>query len=432
MTKKLGVLVLCMMLMVMLAACGGKTGSGAETTTNTANTTGNSGEEAAAEGTEELTPEPGAALTFWTIKDDFTDYAAAEFEKKYGIKVTVEDVAYWDSVARLTTDGPAGTGADVLGINNDGLGGAVKAGVILPNDYYEEETRSINRKMAVDASTIDGILYGYPRNVYTYSLYVNKDLVKDAKLETWDDIIAFSKKFNDVKNNKYGFMFEGSNAFYDVAFMTGYGGYVFGSEETDPHDIGVNNEGSIKGMEFFQKLREIMPLKLSDATRDVKTGLWEDGKLAINMDGSWNIGNYGKLPFQVEVLPLPAMPGGGDTIVLAGNTSYYVSSYSKYPNAAKMFANFITSKEMQIKDNQMTGIIPAAEGIDNDPNIRKDAIMQGFFKQMEHSRMMSNRTEMEFFWNYMGPAFDEIWNGADVKATLDKAAEGMKTSIGTK
>ncbi|NGM83220.1 extracellular solute-binding protein [Paenibacillus sp. 7124] len=429
MTKKLGLLALCMMLMLVLVACGGKPGAGNAETEGAA---ANSGGEATAEATEELTPEPGAQLTFWTIKDAFTDYAAAEFEKKYGIKVTVEDVAYWDSVARLTTDGPAGTGADVLGINNDGLGGAVKAGVVLPNDYFEEDTKSINRKMAVDASTIDGILYGYPRNVYTYSLYVNKDLVKDTKLDTWDDIIAFSKKFNDVKNNKYGFMFEGSNAFYDVAFMTGYGGYVFGSGETDPHDIGVNNEGSVQGMKFFQTLREIMPLKLSDATRDVKTGLWESGKLAINMDGSWNIGNFGKLPFKVEVIPLPAMPGGKEPIVLAGNTSYYVSSYSKYPNAAKIFANFITSKEMQIKDNQMTGVIPAAEGIDNDPSIRKDAIMQGFFKQMKNSQMMSNLTEMEYFWNYMGPAFDDIWNGADVKATLDKAAEGMKSSIEAK
>ncbi|WP_025689231.1 extracellular solute-binding protein, partial [Paenibacillus zanthoxyli] len=208
MTKKLGLLALCMMLMLMLAACGGKAGSGADNTGNTSSTAGNSGEEAAAEGTEELTPEPGAELTFWTIKDGFSDYAVQEFEKKYNIKVAVEDVAYWDSVARLTTDGPAGTGADVFGMTNDFLGGAVNAGLVLPNDYFEEETRSINRNLAVDASTYEGILYGYPRSVYSYGLYVNKDLVKDAKLDTWEDVIAFSKKFSDVKNNKYGFMLD--------------------------------------------------------------------------------------------------------------------------------------------------------------------------------------------------------------------------------
>lgn len=427
MKKKLGLLLLSTVMTMSLAACGGKSDSSGAAN-EAASGAGQQNETAAG---EELKPEEGAELTFWTIKDDFTDYAAKEFEKKYNIKVTVEDVAYWDSVARLTTDGPSGTGADVLGINNDGLGGAVKAGIILPNDYYEEDTRKNASKAAVDAATFEGIMYGYPRNLYTYSLYVNKDLVGDAKLETWEDIKAFAKKFNDPKNNKYAFMFEGGGAspFYAAAFMAGYGGYVFGNNESDPKDIGINNEGSVKGAQYFQTLKEMLPLKFTDMTRDVKTGLWEDGKLAINLDGSWNIGNYGKLPFKVGVIPLPKMPDGKDPLVYAGSTAYYVSSYSKYPNAAKMFANFITSKEMQIKDNEMTGVIPAAEGIANEPGIRKDDIMQGFFKQIDNSRMMSNLVEMQYFWQAMTPALESIWDGADVKTTLDKAAADMKSSI---
>ncbi|MFD1775054.1 sugar ABC transporter substrate-binding protein [Paenibacillus rhizophilus] len=427
MTKKLGLLALCMMLLFVLSACGGRPGSGAENTGS--NAAADSGGEAAAEGTEELTPEPGAELTFWTIKDGYSDYAVQEFEKKYNIKVTVEDVAYWDSVARMSTDGPSGNGADVFGMTNDFLGGAVNAGLVLPNDYFEEDTKTINRKLAVDASTFEGILYGYPRSVYTYGLYVNKDLVKDAKLDTWDDVIAFSKEFNDVKSNKFGFMFD-SGSFYLFSFLTGYGGYIFGSNETDPTDIGVNNEGSVKGMTFLKSLKEILPFKLTDMTRDAKNGLWEQGKLAMNMDGSWEIGKYSKLPFQVAVIPLPAMPEGKTPVTLAGTTSYYVSTYSKYPNAAKLFANFITSKDMQIKDNELIGSIPAAEGIND--SIRKDEIMQGFLKQIENSRMWSSLPEMQYFGQFMDPAFDAVWNGADVKATLDKAAEGMKTNIESK
>lgn len=425
MKKKIGLLALCTTMMFSLAACGGKTN----------NTDSSPGSDKQAAASEELKPEQGAELKWWTFTDDqkaFADYAVKEFENKYNIKVTVENVGYWDSVARMSTAGPAGTGADVFGLQNEGLAQAVKAGLVLPNDYFEDEIKQTNRKESIDAATSGGILYGYPWNVYTLSLYYNKDLVKDAKLETWDDIIAFSKNFNDVKNNKFGFMFMGSTSFFDVAYMTGYGGYIFGKGETDVTDIGLNNEGAVKGMTFFKSLKEILPMKLSDITGDVKDGLWQQGKLAINMDGSWNIGKWGKLPFQVGVLPMPKLPGGQEAKPLAGYTSYFVSSYSKYPNAAKLFAHFITTKEMQIKNNELTGVIPAAQGIETDEHVRKDEITQGFFKQVKNSHRVPSLIETQYVWQNMDPAVDAIWNGADIKTTLDKAVENIKSSMDSK
>ena len=422
MMKKMSLLLLSIAMTISLAACGSKTDTG----NSSAGTDGQN--EAAA--TEEFTPEPGAELKWWTYTDDqkvFADHAVKEFETKYSIKVKVENVAYWDSVARMSTDGPAGTGADVFGLQNEALSEAVKAGLVLPNDYYEEDIKTTNSKESIAAVTLDGMLYGYPWNVYSLSLYYNKELVKDAKLETWDDIIAFSKSFNDVQNNQFGFLFDGKVSFFDVAFMTGYGGYIFGNGETDPADIGLNNEGSIKGMEFFRSLKEIIPINLSDVTGDVKSGLWEQGKVAINMDGSWNIGKFGELPFEVGVLPMPKLPGGEEAKPLAGYTSYYVSSYSKYPNAAKIFAHFITTKEMQIKNNELTGVIPVANGIKSD--IRKDEITQGFFKQIQNSHRVPNLYETKFVWQNLDPAVDAIWNGADIKTTLDKAAAKIKSSI---
>lgn len=428
MNKKLGLIALSTVMTMSLAACGGKSN-----TEGTGNQAGNAaGQQNEAAANEELTPEEGAQLTWWTYTDDqkpFADYAAQEFEKKYNIKVNVENVAYWDSVARMSTDGPAGTGADVFGLQNEGLAQAVKAGLVLPNDYFEEETKQTAREAAINAVTYEGILYGYPWNVYTTSLYYNKDLVKDAKLETWDDIIAFAKKFNDPINNKYGFMFEGRQAFFDLAYTTGYGGYIFGQNETDINDIGLNNEGSVKGMEFFQSLKEILPMNLSDITGDLKSGLWQQGKLAINMDGSWAIGSNSKLPFEVGVIPMPTLPGGDKAKPLAGHTSYFVSAYSKYPNAAKLFAHFITTKEMQIKINELTGAIPAAKDIESDPKVRKDDMTQGFLKQIKNSHPVPNVPETQYVWQSMDPAVDAIWNGADVKTSLDKAVATLKASI---
>jgi len=427
MKNKLALLALSAVMTLMITACStGTGGSGADSSTSDDSAETQGSQQAA---NDELVPEPGAELLFWTYDDQnsFAEHAASEFEKQYGIPVTIENVAYWDSVARMSTDGPAGTGADVFGLQNEGIVQAVKAGLVLPNDYFEEDTRAVSRDEALAAATYDGILYGYPWNVYTTSLYYNKELVGEATFETWDDIISFSKQFNDPANNKFGFMFQGNVGFFDLAFMTGYGGYIFGNGETDTSDIGLNNEGSVKGMEFFQSLKEILPMNLADITGDVKTGLWQQGKVAINLDGSWAIGSNGELPFEVGVMPMPKLPGGETAKPLAGYTSYFVSSYSKYPNAAKLFAHFITTKEMQIKNNELTGAIPAANDVESD--IRKDEMTQGFYKQINDSHRVPNLLETQYVWQYLDPAAVEIWNGADPKAALDQAVANIRESI---
>lgn len=415
--------VLMALMLLLLSACSGNKN---DQISNNDQTNGDS--------LDEFQPEAGAELVFWTYLSDqkpFAEYAAKEFEKEYDVKVKVADGAYWENAKNMLVDGPAGTGADVFGLQNEGLAEAVNAGLVLPNDYFEEDVKNTNTDQAIAQATYDDVLYGYPWNVYTTSLYYNKDLVNATKFKTWDELIKFAKDFNDVKNNKYGFMFEGKTAFFDIAFMTGYGGYIFGDEGKDVTDIGLNNAESVKGMEFFKSLKEILPMELSDMTSDVKNSLFAQGKAAIIMDGSWSIGAYNKLPFEVGVIPMPKLPGGDQAKPLAGYTSYYVSSYSKYPNASKLFANFITTKEMQIKNNQMTGALPAAK-LDTDDKLREDDNTKGFLQQIETTYRTPNLLETTFVWEKMDVVVEEIWNGSDIKKSLDKAVKGIKDSIESK
>jgi arabinogalactan oligomer / maltooligosaccharide transport system substrate-binding protein len=439
MKMKFGLVALSVILMFVMAACGNKSESSnasqqSEQSASAESSTA-SEDPAATASTDELTLEAGAELKLWvTENSQYIQNMAQDFEKQYNVKVKIEQVNSWESAGRLSTDGPAGNGADVIEITSDSLGKAVKTGVLLPNDYFEEETKSYINKQAIESASFDGILYGYPRDIYTYALYVNEDLVKDAKLDTWDDIIAFAKQFNDIKNNKYGLMIDPSsfqNWFFNASFMMGYGGYFFGNNGTDTKDIGVNNEGSVKGLEFFKSLKDILPLKAADVTGDVKTGLFESGKLAISMDGSWAADNNRSLPFKVAVLPLPPMAEGKSPLALIGTHSFAVSAYSKYPNAAKLFAHFLTSKDNLTKDFDITGLIPAMNGLETTDRYKTDLIVQGFMKQLNNSVVMPNIPEMDLLAKAMTPAITDIWDGAEVKPELDKAAQNLKDSLAT-
>ncbi|WP_223068014.1 sugar ABC transporter substrate-binding protein [Paenibacillus caui] len=428
--KKIATVFLAAVMAFALSACGS---SGNAPTTASEPASEQTNNQPSGTGTEEIQPEPGAKLIVWEGKEEqpFLVEIAKEFEAKYNIPVEFQEVNSGDQMAKLKTDGPAGLGADVIVTPHDHLGELIAAGLILPNDFYAEDTKANFLPSAVEALTVDGVLYGYPRNMETYLLFYNKNLVKKEDLASWDSIIKFAKSYNDPASNKFGFMYEAGNFYYNYAFIAGNGGYIFGKNGTDPADIGLNTPEAIEAIKFYQSLHEALPIKVADATADVKTNLFQTGKLPINMDGVWQLGNFTpeKLGFEVGAVPLPPMPNGKKPIPFAGIKSYFVSSFSKYPNAAKLFIHYVTSQESMVKNYKLTGIIPARKGMENDPALKDDERAQAFLEQFKSVDPMPSILEMRQVWGPVTAALEPIWNGEDVQKAMDKAVADVKTGI---
>lgn len=195
--KKWVAMLLSVMMVFTITACstGGKDSSSANNNSTTNEETANNGA-----GDEELKPEEGASLLVWESKESrtFMEEIAKQFKEKYNVDVKYEEVAAPDQVNKLMNDGPAGIGADVVVFPHDNLGKAVTAGLLLPNDYFEEQTRAQNSELAINATSYDGMLYGYPRSVETLIMFYNKDLVPEAP-KSMEEVIELSKKMNDLK-----------------------------------------------------------------------------------------------------------------------------------------------------------------------------------------------------------------------------------------
>ncbi|URN94791.1 MAG: maltose ABC transporter substrate-binding protein [Candidatus Pristimantibacillus lignocellulolyticus] len=382
---------------------------------------------------EEIKPEEGAKLVVWEAREQmpYMKQLAEAFEAEYGIPVTLEEVAGGDQGSRLATDGPSKLAGDVLTMPHDQIGLAVKAGLLLPNDLYEEETRNSMVDAAVKASSYDGVLYGYPKSVETYALFYNKDLVTDPPT-TWEEIIAFANTYNDPKQNKYAIMWE-FVGYYSYPFIGSFGGYVFGNENSDITDIGLNNDGTVEGFKFLQSLKPILPMNAGDVTYDVKAQLFQEGKLAFNIDGPWSIAAF-KDQVNIGVVPLPKTPDGNPSTSFSGVKSYYVNSYSDYPIAARLFANFASNKENQLKNYEMTGAIPANIEAGEDPAIKNDPIISGFFEQFQYSIPMPSVSEINAVWEPLRAVFIAAWDdeSKDVKQLLDQAVTTIKTDIDSK
>ncbi|NIK69550.1 MULTISPECIES: maltose ABC transporter substrate-binding protein [unclassified Paenibacillus] len=419
----------------IVSACGGggSNNNGNSAATNapaaTEEASANAGNGGASEepADEAIVPEEGATLTVWDSKNErgFVEEMAKEFTAQYNIPVKIEEVESPDQVKKLTTDGPAGIGADIVTFPHDNLGQAVAAGLILPNDFFEEETKTANAEAAVNAVTSGGILYGYPRSVETYALFYNKDLVQTPPA-SFDDIVTFSKTFNDPAKNKYALMWEMGNFYFNYIFFASTGGYVFGENGTNAADIGLNNDGAVEGLKYFQSLKQILPIKSGDASADIIQGKFADKSLAMTITGPWKVGDFKNLGINFGVAPIPTV-NGKPAVSFSGVKAWYVNSFTKYPNASRLFANFISSKAGQLKDYSLTGAIPANKEAMEDPTFKADEISSGFAAQFVNSQAMPSIPEMGKVWDPIGAALADIWNeNKDPKASLDNAVKQIQ------
>lgn len=425
--KKWVAMLLSVMMVFTITACstGGKDSSSANNQTTN--------EETAAQGAgdEELKPEEGASLLVWESKESraFMEEIAKQFKAKYNVDVKYEEVAAPDQVNKLMNDGPAGIGADVVVFPHDNLGKAVTAGLILPNDYFEEQTRAQNSELAVNATSYDGMLYGYPRSVETLIMFYNKDLVPEPP-KSMEEVIELSKKMNDLKNKKYTYMWEIGNFYYDYLFLATTGGYIFGKEGTDKTDVGLNNEGALEGAQFLQDFaKQVLPLTTSDVTGDVKKGLFANGQLALNIDGPWAIQDLKKTGINLGAAPIPSIDGQPSK-TFSGVKAWYVNSFTKYPNAAKLFAEFASTKEAQLKSYELNGLVPSNKEAAADSKVTSDPFTVAVLEQFKNSYPMPVIPEMGNVWSPMAAGLADILNkGKDPKAALDNAVKQIKDAI---
>ncbi|GLI06283.1 cyclodextrin-binding protein [Paenibacillus tyrfis] len=383
---------------------------------------------------EPLKPEQGAQLLVWESKGPELDYlkaVAESFEKEYGVKVKVEPVPAIDTVKKLTTDGPAGIGADVFSAPHDQLGNAVTAGLVLENDVSGDSMKNEVMSSALAGVTYKDVLYGFPTAIDTYALFYNKSLMDKAP-KTYDDIVKFAETYNDPKTKKFALMWDVGQLYQSYSFLAGYGGYVFGNQGTNPNDIGLNSAKTVEGAKYLQSLKKILPLNAGDINDNIITGFFQEGKTAAVINGSWLMASLSKVNFDYGVAPLPLLPNGEHPVSFSGIRALYVNSYTKYPAAAKLFASYATSKDNLIKRFKMTTQLPPRKDLMDDPIITQDPKAAAFLEQAKYSTPMPSIPEMGNVWVPAGAALAAIWNdGQDPAAVLTTAVEQIKTAMKT-
>jgi len=115
-----------------------------------------------------------------------------------------------------------------------------------------------------------------------------------------------------------------------------------------------------------------------------------------------------------------------------GIKAYYVSSHTKYPKAASLYAKFATSEDMLMKRYELTGQLPPNKKLLDNDKIKNDKIASAFLEQAKEATPMPNIPQMQTVWGPMESAFTTIWNdNTDPKVALDAAVKQIQDAIKT-
>ena len=352
---------------------------------------------------------------------------------------------------QLRSEVAAGTAPDVFWIPGTDVADFANRGLILNfadlaastegfnvEDFYHGPMYHLTYNPETDATGADsGALWGLPRDVSTFALYLNLDLINEAGAPdprelaangewTWDAFLDVAQKTRALGSDVYGY---GASAWWGPygVWLNAAGGGFFNA---DRNACALNTPESLEGLDFQRSLYQDF---------DVATPYGEDpeppfraGKVAMFQNGRWATPGVRTVEFEWDVVELPKGPKGtmGNWLFWG---AYVINAKTEHPEEAWKLVQALTTSETQGKVSALGANIPSRvsqEAFDAFLTFTPPANNQAFLNGLADNPATEGPLWAGSWPEYdkiMGPAIQGVLNGAtsveDFGATICDAAD---------
>ena len=370
------------------------------------------------------------ALTVWaeeaqlsTVQkmiDSFVEAHSGEAE----FEITLTAAA--DSSTRHLLLADVQNAADVFSFPDDQLNTMVAAGALAPVPNADEISEQ-NVAEAVNAATINGILYAYPMTADNgYFLYYNKKYFGKEDVKTLDSIL----KICEEKDKK--FSMELNSGWYLYAFYGNTGMQMGLNEDGITNYCNWNTtEGDITGVDVAKSLIKIIS---SPGFVSQPDGSWtaqaEKDEVIAAVSGVWNAmavrnawgDDYG-------ACKLPTYTCDGKQIQMASFTGYKmigVNYYSKNKEWAYKLAEWLTNEQ-----NQTLRFVEQNQGPSNKVAAASDEVSKvpAITAVIEQSAYGTLQRVGNNFWTPCTEFVDTLLGGEYDKSRLQDMLDKMVKGI---
>jgi multiple sugar transport system substrate-binding protein len=331
--------------------------------------------------------------------DDQMKKVKAEYEKAHAgytvklVPIAASENDYYTKLSlmnRSPNTAPDVMYEDTFLVNTD-----IKAGFLAPLDDYLAkwpDWSQFTETSKSAAKALDGKTYGVPMGTDTRALWYNKNLFAKAGLgvpwqpKTWDDVLAAARTIKAKVPGVTPFNIYSGKAAGEGATMQGFEMLLYGTQHTLYNDASkkwiTSSQGFLDSLNF---IKTVFTEKLGPTPQDaldpnfgtqVSNDLLPNSKLAIDLDGSWQSGNWlstGTKPWPQwsTVLGQAAMPtqtgqAPGSTS-MSGGWVLSVGSHSKNKQAAFDYVALSLNKENSTAYDIAAGQIAERADVAADP-----------------------------------------------------------------
>ncbi len=247
------------------------------------------------------------------------------------------------------------------------------------------------------------------------TLVYNRKLIKDPP-RTDEELIEMGRELTfdsdgDGKIDQYALVWNYTEPFFFIPFMTGFGGWVM----DDSGRPTLDNPGTIGGLQFIKDLRDRYRIIPAEADYNIADALFKDGKSAMIVNGDWSWSGYRKAGLDIGVAPLPKIVKTGlwcsPMVSPKGYSINANVAAEKIPLVAE-FLRFVLNPSNQLSTARALQTMPTWKALYDDPAIRNDEILTNSARQIELGRPMPVIPELRAVWDAMRPSYQAVLGGA--------------------
>ncbi len=323
----------------------------------------------------------------------------------------------------------AGSGPDLVYGPADQVGPFEAMGIIQPMEnlvgwdlsdwadgglvYYRDHLYQVGDRVGNHLALVyNRALIGNPPEDSDALVRIGKELTKDLD--------------GDGTPDQYALVWNYSEPFFFIPFLSGFGGWVMDAEGRPTLDTPEMREALQFSYDLVRRYK-ISPL---DADRETADALFKGGRAAMIINGSWAWGGYTKSGIDFGLARIPKITRTGLwPAPMVSAKGYSINADVKGERLGRVLEllEFLTSEDVELEFSRVLHTIPARKSARESPVIAGDELLRQSLHQLEVGRPMPIIPEMRAVWDAMRPNYQSVMAGsrspADAARDMQEQAE---------
>ena len=423
--KKALALILALVMMLSLAACGG---SGNDNSSNSDSSNNPGSDSSGSDSSGGSTEVQDVTLKIWTASEERDlmktmgeSFAAAHPE--YNITFDISEMGIDEANSNLKTD--ADSAADIFQLASGGIPELTQKGLLLPIGYDLDGLKALYPEGAVSAVTgEDGLVYAVPFTPNTFFMYYNKNMFTEDEVKSVETMLA-----KDLGDGIYNFSFQVTGSWYLESFFYAAGCTLFGADGKDASSMDWNNANGFAAGQYMIDL--VNNPKYLENKDGIAMNMLREGKLAAHCDGTWNAASVMEaLGDGYAAAALPTVNINGKDCQLrnfADYKTYAVKSSTQYPLAAQQFAEWICNAENQLNRYEDQGVPPCIPELAD--QLTDDVALAALLAQSEYAVAQPSIPQINEYWTPATALGEGIYNKEITESNLQEKLDQFVNAV---